>query len=67
MRQQAITLIFLLVIEDIKVYHLGYLKVFALRKSQALFAKSYEASYSSIYPENKSKTIPFDREVDEYL
>jgi hypothetical protein len=39
-RQQAITLIFLLVIEGIKVYHLGYLKAFGLRKSQALFAKS---------------------------
>jgi hypothetical protein len=29
MRQQAITLIFLVVIEDIKAYHLGYPKVFA--------------------------------------
>ncbi len=40
MRQQARALIFLQVIEDSKVYHLGYLKLFALQKSQALFAKS---------------------------
>jgi hypothetical protein len=46
MRQQAITLIFLLVIEDIKVYYLGYLKAFALRKSQALFAKSWLVSHT---------------------
>ncbi len=38
-RQQAIALIFLLMIEDIKVYHLGYLKEFASRKSIALLAK----------------------------
>jgi hypothetical protein len=39
MWQQAIALIFLLMIEDIKVYHLGYLTVFALWKNEALFAK----------------------------
>lgn len=45
MRQQAITLMFLLVIEDIKIYHPEYLKVVALRKSQAPFPKFGERSY----------------------
>jgi hypothetical protein len=39
-RQQASALIFLVVIEDIKVYHIEYSKVFALRKNEVLFAKS---------------------------
>jgi hypothetical protein len=38
MRQQAIGLIFLLVIEDIKVYQPRYPKVFVLGKSRSLFA-----------------------------
>jgi hypothetical protein len=67
MRQQANGLIFLLVIEDIEVYHLGYLKVFALRKSRALPANPYTGHYLSIYPKNKSTVILLTRKFDEHL
>jgi hypothetical protein len=67
MRQQANGLIFLLVIEDIEVYHLGYLKVFALRKSRALPANPYTGHYLNIHSDSTPKPTLLDRKRHHYL